>query len=162
MACVNSTGFFNARTFSVTMEAFKAYMTLVNPGREAVVLLDNLGVHGSIQLQLELQRGDNKVHLLFLPPNTTHFMQPNDDLFFRNLRCCINKNLCELKAHHAIVGEDVKETLFRITMTAEDKIAHSGVIEKSWANTGQHPFSPDLIRSNLKKKPPQWFCSRIW
>ncbi len=115
-------------------------------GLDCTLLLDNLAVHhkpGPL-----LAAFDSNVKVQFLPPNTSHFLQPLDDKVF----AIFKQQLATLATNFAdaLAWQGEKSTPLEI-ITAVSSIASKVAFKKqniveSFANCDIWPFSPEKIR----------------
>ena len=110
---------------------------------ECLLFLDNFSPHlsiGSLKLLYE-----HNMHCMFLPPNTTHWIQPLDNKPNACLKNCIKSikrkryncsNLTQSNKYHLLTN---------ISIEAIDKSFKKDVIIKSFTETGVWPFDEDKI-----------------
>jgi len=112
-------------------------------GSECLLFLDNFSPHLSIE-SLKLLYEHN-IHCMFLPPNTTHWIQPLDNNPNACLKNCIKSikrkryncsNLTQSNKYHLLTN---------ISIEAIDKSFKKDVIIKSFTETGVWPFDEDKI-----------------
>jgi len=91
---------------------------------------------------------------MFLPPHTTHLIQPLDDVAFATFkrklanarRQYINSCLVLRELPKGGIQQTITEVVYR-TFTPE-------VIIKSWTNTGLWPFDEEVIRQRVNELEP--------
>jgi len=113
------------------------------PGLDCILFVDNCSVHRSdvitgetIESNLVLRLALRGIWVFFLPPNTTHWLQPLDDLAigtFKNVLNQKNSDLCFSTALHE--NADGKIDLQDVC-EAEVQAFTKPVIRRSWTNTG--------------------------
>ena len=82
----SDTGWINANLF---LEWFKFFIQQIPSARPILLIQDGHTSHTSIEL-IELAR-DNNIHLLCLPPHTTHVLQPLDVGVFKSFKANFSK-----------------------------------------------------------------------
>jgi hypothetical protein len=103
----------------------------------------------------------NNIHVAFFPSNTTHFLQPADNLVFtnfkKNLYSFLQEKLTVTTAKDRIsIGQMLLKVIFNklinnIKVTQEARVAITPpVIVKSFENVGIHPWNADLIVQHAK------------
>lgn len=111
----------------------------------ATLLTDNLRFHKDLEPIVKAK--NNLVHLLLLPPNTSHFLQPLDDLVFAIYKTHLAKLARELL--EALRGTVEKRTpaqiITAVTSAAETIAFKPENIQKSFENCGLWPLNFDLI-----------------
>lgn len=107
------------------------------------ILLDNVSCHYVTLTWMELK--EHGIDCVFLPKNTTHCLQPLDNVYFKEWRSHLSKR-AGLATLLQEPGGDVQvhNSLVTFAQEAEQKIT-AETIKKSFANTGIYPFSPVKI-----------------
>ncbi len=117
------------------------------PGIVATLLVDNLRFHKDLDPIIKAKEAF--VHLLFLPPNTSHFLQPLDDLVFARYKDHLARLARELLL--AIKETDSKRTpaeIITAVTAAAEKIAFTPkAIRESFENCGMWPIDYEKIES---------------
>ncbi|KAJ8930361.1 hypothetical protein NQ314_016839 [Rhamnusium bicolor] len=91
---VSASGWFDANIFTDWLECQMIPRLRKIEGKK-VLLCDNLSSHITVHA-LQLCR-ENEIHLICLPPNSTHLTQPLDVAFFRPLKIAWQKVLSDWK-----------------------------------------------------------------
>ena len=117
------------------------------PGLDAIVYCDNLAVHRQ-PTHLQWAK-DHHVNFNFLPPHTSHFLQPLDDLLFAVYKSQLNLLARRLNSALSMKADDEDE-LSNAMLSAAHHIAISKAfskkrIIKSFDNTGIFPFNKEKI-----------------
>ncbi len=111
----------------------------------ATLFTDNLSFHRDVDPIVTAK--ENLVQLVFLPPNTSHFLQPLDDLVFARYKSHLARLARELLS--AISGEGTKRTAAEIitaVTAAAEKIAFKPeVTQESFKNCGLWPLKFEKI-----------------
>ncbi len=147
--CFSETGYMNEKLWVEILDAFSTIWRQRNPGRNATVLVDNLEIHHSVEPIIKAKK--NGVYLFFLPPNTSHFLQPLDNLVF-----AIYKTQLAILANQllAIVNKDHKlsplEIITAVTRKAEAYAFAPEKIKASFANCHIWPLDCDAILEAAK------------
>jgi len=83
----SETGFVDGPLFKTMIEKVQELWKLRNPGLDLYLLGDNCRIH--LQLKLMLDMFFKGIHSIFIPPNTTHFLQPLDQDPFGALKSLV-------------------------------------------------------------------------
>lgn len=128
------------------MIALSSIWDAVYGGLQAILFLDNLGVHRSPSAATHARRFG--IEMEFLPPNTSHFMQPLDSAVFATFKTNLALYAHELNTALAMTGEtlpDAKTSIItRVMFQAEEIALSRDVIVKSFAKT-IFPWDPNAI-----------------
>lgn len=118
-------------------------------GLKCNLLLDNLAVHRNVGVMLRC--ATRNVVTWFMPPHTSHFLQPLDNLPFAMLKRKIRsasqgdgdwRHLC-----------NVKSSTFNVVATAADALKEVFTVETirhAFKSTGIWPFSPAVVARNAE------------
>jgi len=147
----SSSGFVNGGIWDLMLSEFAQIWFNLEPGLKAILLTDNLRFHQDV-VPIEKARKLG-VELFFLPPNTSHFTQPLDDLVFAVLRSQLES--FAIKLSNAYSKATIKATsheiitaavvLARVPAFAKDRIV------KSFARTCIWPFDAEgLLEAAIK------------
>lgn len=145
-----SSGCVDGNAWKNIAASFIEHTRLHHSGREFMLLLDNLAAH--LELTAVSALLNNNVRCLYLPKNTSHFTQPNDDKIFGNLRRLINRKINRIGMAknwfaQATWCEIVLDAYAEARLTAFSET----VIRASYRDTGQYPWNPELIRRRAKE-----------
>ena len=148
------TGYVDEATFRKIVEDFRGVWARRYPGLHCLLLGDNLGVHNGIDVVRESRK--EGVHLTFFPPNTTHWLQPLDNLFFAALKKAMASEKERLQSLASWTDEEsLPFSYMDFIQRSMRKACTPSVIKRSFSCTGIFPWSPDLIfslcASNHKK-----------
>lgn len=109
-----------------------------------LLVLDNHGSHISVEAT-EFCRS-NSIHVVSLPPHTSHRLQPPDLTFFSSLKDKLYR-LCDSQmnksGHEKITEYDLAELLAK----AYDKVATMDKAKSGFASAGIFPLDPDKFTS---------------
>lgn len=125
------------------------------PGLHLTLLADNLAVHRDVKVLAALLKA--RINVFFLPPNTSHFLQPLDDLVFAIYKSQLVQLARELS--EALIRNDIKwnaaQVLTAVTIQAEQKALQPDKIVASFANVHLLPFDAEKImemaRNNISE-----------
>ena len=112
-----------------------------HPGLHCVIYMDNCSPHRSdrsstLESDFILKLHKRGVHCFFLPPNTTAWLQPLDDVAFGNLKLLIGRSHAD-RCFEAAVTEDADGRLdLQDAVDAESRAFSKQTILKSWIHTG--------------------------
>jgi len=104
--------------------------------------MDNLRAHHTVDILAWGVR--NRVHLFFLPPHTTHFLNPLDQEFFtvlkKKLQSFFDTNIFKISASR----QPIANLLLRAAITATQHIS-ADTVRRSFETAGICPFNKTLI-----------------
>ncbi len=111
----------------------------------ATLLVDNLRFHKDLDPILKAK--EDFVYLLFLPPNTSHFLQPLDDLVFARYKAHLARLARELLLALKTTGikRTPAEIITAVTAAAEKIAFDPQVIRDSFKNCGLWPMDYEMI-----------------
>lgn len=144
-------GYINSKVWANAMALFEDHWTSRNPGRECVLLFDQLGVHAQLDtVGKALEKG---IYHYFLPKNTSHFTQPLDDTPFATFKTALAR-IHSADVHAAVLhGEERGRRLVAASYQAESEAFTPDNIRHAFDEVGLYPFNPDKImeraRANL-------------
>lgn len=125
------------------------------PGLACVVLCDNLEVHKCEEVVKVCH--NSLVQLYYLPPNTTHFLQPLDDVLFAVYKDQLSLLADKIKENLGPTRHASLDILSAIHPYAVAKAFTKERIVESFKNTGIFPFNEqrirDLARQNIGLDP---------
>lgn len=102
-------------------------------GIDITILADNLGIHHDADVaQIALRDG---IRLVFLPPNTSHFTQPLDQVIFAIFKTILDKSAQDIAQESNITGE---------------KMTSSEIMSMATALAAAAAFKEDAIREAFK------------
>lgn len=144
-------GYINSILWDAAMALFEDHWTTRNPGRNCLLLCDQLGAHAR---PLTVARALNKgVHHFFLPSNTSHFTQPLDDCPFASFKTALARiHSADVQAAE-LRGESRGSRLVSCSYQAENEAFTVANNKNAFEKVGLWPFDPDKImqraRANL-------------
>lgn len=121
--------------------------------------MDNHGSHASVEGQFSCQQ--QNVHIVFLPPHSSHMLQPLDLSYFGPLkeRC---KNILN-SLHELSDALPVKKHRFLEAFDKAREAVSPTIIQAGWKAAGLHPFNPNKglyssqmrdLRSKCRQQSP--------
>jgi len=120
------------------------------PGVILTLLTDNLATHRDMEVVEEMWK--NLIHMFYLPPNTSHFLQPLDDLPFAIYKTELRNLADKLIRSFASLGKSKVDSVFLATLVSgeAEKIAFApDKVRAGFKNTGVWPWNPELILNNV-------------
>jgi DDE superfamily endonuclease len=144
----SDTGFVNGEIWRSIMESFVAAARLQYPeGLQLHLLLDNLGAHHDMKSLLHA--ANNNVNVIFFPRNTTHKLQPLDDVAFAGCKLAAVAIRSALNTAFSLCFPNAKASRYSFNLQATYQSLHHhlspAAIRASFRNTGLLPFRPELI-----------------
>lgn len=124
----------------------------------ALLLVDNHSTRRNEELLKELE--EQKIDVVFLPPNTSHISQPLDVLVFGGM-----KNLLARRIQRRILPEDplpvARAVLIESAIESVESVATRSTIRKAFELTGISPLNKDILLQNpLVGEPPESLARR--
>jgi hypothetical protein len=116
--------------------------TATQPGRYRLLLLDGHSSH--IDIEFLWQCHQNKIHLLFLPPHSTHLLQPLDLSVFSATKTRYRNQIREL-ASLDDAAPIKKERFITYYHAAREEGFSERVIRAGWRAAGLVPYSPEKV-----------------
>jgi hypothetical protein len=117
-----------------------------------LIIMDNLAAHISYEAVKIAE--ENNVHLLTLPPYSTHLLQPLDVCLFKRFKSCLREQLpAELmkygvrklnNAQFLSLVQNIWPTVFTISN-----------IKKSFEAIGLFPLNPSVVYDRIRKRKSQ-------
>ena len=155
MFAFTETGFVNQSLFKVIMHDIQKRIATRLGDVETLFLLDNCAIHKDIDLILSL--ADKRLFLNFLPPNTTHFLQPLDAYFFGRFKAQVYGEIEEIQTADMILGGKINPCTTDVAQSAMKKISTANIIQASFKTTGIFPFSKEIILKNMQNTKMNYF-----
>ena len=141
-------GYLNKELFSDMIDVFSRHWNNLSNGSTAFLLCDQLRAHMALDT---MTRGlENNVHLCFLPANTSHFLQPLDDLPFATFKKLFSGKVDDIDSS-PVKGEKKRQAVRNAMFEAVEGSMTNEVIKMSFSNTGIYPFKPCDILDNMRK-----------
>lgn len=149
--CFTETGYLNGALFAKIMDLFGDLWRTLYEGINCLLIGDNLEIHRQDGvIKTAKQKG---VHMFFLPPNTTHFLQPLDDLVFavykNQLRDFAGKLNRALSSSTSKLSREASSIVSIAANFAEESAFQPSVVRKSWEHT-LLPFDSQKIIENAR------------
>ena len=92
----------------------------------------------------------NDCFLLFLPPNTSHFTQPLDNILFAGLKQKITRlssDSFDSSLFWSNRHQELQEVVLEATLEAVPQIFTASHIKDAWKNVGNSPFNQDHLQN---------------
>lgn len=124
-----------------------------NHQRPQLLIMDGHGSHDNVEFQWLCKQ--NNIQLLFLPPHSSHVLQPLDLGCFSPLKAAYRKGISELASLDD--AAPIKKQRFLTTYkAARDQALSSRIIRSGWKATGIYPFNPSKgLESSQIQQPRQ-------
>lgn len=142
--CFTKKGYVVKDVFNDIMKKFVEIWTSENAGMHCYVFGDQLEAHKDFETVKMCY--EKNVFMWSLPANTSHFLQPLDNLCFAVLKSKFKSKLYELNLRHYLTNSNIRQELFAAMYEAEEESMIPSVIKSSFKNTGIYPFDPEKIR----------------
>jgi hypothetical protein len=158
----NETGYMNNALWEACVKKFTERWNQQNPGLHCALFADRLGSHMQPEVVLWCEKCG--VHLILLPPHTSHFLQALDNLPFatvKSILMCLRNviafgpDLQMLSRHNPLLARAYE---------VEKEAFTKQIISGGWQNVGLYPFNIDLLRERMlanvgKQSPPALLAS---
>ena len=149
----STSGLLNSSLWDISIQYFiKIIREISNfPQKEIVLLTDNLGIHCQpSSVANALKKG---CYQIYFPPNSSHFIQPLDNLLFANLKQSVY-HLCGLCHSQSMfwtgVAPSAQELVVDAVMECLPSVFSVRNILKSWENVGVSPLDEIKLRRHMK------------
>eukprot|EP00170_Pyropia_yezoensis_P002425 contig_10182_g2429 len=113
------TGFLDGDTFAQVVDLVATEWAVRNPSTSLLLFGDRLGAH--MRPDTVEKAVDRQVYLFFLPPNTSHFLQPLDASPFATFHNLVRRSDEQLVMDGKLVNIDTCDALLASAFTAERK-----------------------------------------
>lgn len=110
-----------------------------------LLLLDNHGSHVDLDFQIECKL--HKIELLYLPPHTSHILQPLDLASFGSIKGSYRRQIAQLSSIDDAAPVK-KERFIRCYKEARDQGLSPLIIKAGWRASGLVPFNPLKVLSS--------------
>lgn len=140
------TGYVDNDCFELIASDFRETWALHYPGLHALVLGDNLGVHVGNCANVVREGLAKGFHHCFLPPGTTQWSQPLDNLLFARVKTEIRLSVSRTKSLSAF--SDSGTLPFSIVEFVYSKLQNiftPALVKASFEVCGVYPFSYDVV-----------------
>jgi hypothetical protein len=130
-------------SFGLIMDRFIEEWRAQNPGLHAWIFGDQFSPHLNLFTMRKML--ENNLHMWFFPANTSHFLQPLDDVPFARIKGVVKKESDFLPAGASIANRDVTPEFHEVLHHAITRGLRSKEILAGFRNTGVWPFRTDVI-----------------
>jgi 4-hydroxybenzoate polyprenyltransferase len=148
-------GFINGPGWFDCLKKLRKVIKPFSNSSPVVIICDNASPHKDISA-IEWMMKKN-MHLVYLPPNTTHLLQPLDQQAFANWK----RQLLALTRSQSSVllsqSANLTDVLMQVAPEAERRAFTPKVLKASWNQTGLYPFDSAKVLSRVKQaiSPPK-------
>ncbi len=143
------TGYSNKELHESIMECFCNEWLKISKSRYCYVFGDQLGAHKSETVTEKCLKSN--VLTCLLPANTSHFLQPLDDVIFARFKQVINLEFQTYQLSQKTTSEDIKRIMHKAAYHAKTLAFTVRVIKRAFSNTGMFPWKPELILEKAKQ-----------
>ena len=147
MKIYSESGMINNDIWLKIWQRFLDHISAVTPGKKYFCFMDNLPQHRQLEC---IEEGLKvKVEIIFLPKNTTHFIQPLDQFIFGTMKKEMNK-----ETSSKMVWSDITSLNHIIRDSVPGCIAKaftSDKIKASFMVCGIYPFNENKIRERYNE-----------
>jgi len=140
---VSRTSFLTKDLFKSMMNDFEKEWTNANPGKHCIIFLDNCSIHrsneirpGDLDKNLVLNLAKKGIWLYFLPPNTTSWLQPLDDVAFGKFKVVLGRAHADICFRFALHYNRDASLNLQDAVNAETEAFTKAAVRRSWINTG--------------------------
>ncbi len=144
--CFTESGYLQSDIWSKVLAKFSSIWQQRHGDLVSTLLLDNLAIHRTFEPLLDAL--SKSVRVQFLPPNTSHFLQPLDDKVFAIYKSVLAQLAQRLAAALRSNGEKAtaREIITAASSFAVAAAFKPSVIVESFANCHLWPFDADKIQ----------------
>ena len=148
--CATESDYTNKCLNSRILQKFVEPRVERSPGLHCYVFSDQLPSHFDIAtIQTAHQQG---VLLWSFPSNTSHFLQPLDDICFACFKSVCYTKTAQLKFSCCVHHQKLYQSnILDIVQQADQEVFSGKVAKRSFANTGVFPFDPSKMRRNVRE-----------
>ncbi len=127
------------------IQHFEKHTRQKTVGSKRLLVLDNHGSHTTPQFRTFCK--DNSIILLWMPPHSSHMLQPMDVGCFGPLKTAFSKQNQDLVRSHVfhITKEDFIATFHRAFLASFTQAN----VQAGFRGSGLHPFDPEAVLSHL-------------
>jgi len=136
-------GYLNAEAFQ---KLFKAFVTLwrnVEGNGPCLLICDNLASHRRLDIAEYVVQHDMEV--LYLPPNTSHFLQPLDNLVFAAFKNALSRRYHSEITRLQILQKSDNLLLHKLVLDVFMEAVTTTVVRISFKETGIYPFRKEYV-----------------
>jgi hypothetical protein len=142
---VTTSGYTNTPLNKQIIEKFVEIWNLHHPGLHCYVFSDQLASHFNMEIVKSALL--KNVFLWMLPRNTSHFLQPLDDVCFARFKQVIHKRLRQVEFRGLLSHVDYTDEFYHVLYEIEQSVLTPRVIQRSFINCGLFPFSSERMIS---------------
>jgi len=143
----SDTSYVDGKLFEEILNDFAAEWERRHPGLYCMVIGDNLSVHEDIKLRgIMLGRG---LHMVFLPPNTTHWSQPLDTILFGLLKTVARALVASRSFDNMLSAVKTYYCLVEVALRSIKEAFTPSAIRRAFREAGLYPFNADKILSRI-------------
>ena len=124
----------------------QVYLANCGPARPQLLVLDSPHSHEVLDM-LEIAQ-EQEIHVLVLPPHTTHALQPLDKVVFKPFKTAYKRACTEFLASHPTSTIN-KGTWPRLLKQTWDSTMKESLIMKAFEATGIHPVNRSRIPDSV-------------
>jgi len=141
------TSYVNSDLFERILNDFAKEWEARYPGLHCLVIGDNLSVHEDIDMRNKmLGRG---LHMLFLPPNTTHWSQPLDIILFGLLKKAARTLVTNRNYINRLSSTKTTYSLVEVALRAIQSAFTQKAIRKAFRESGVWPVDANKILAHV-------------
>lgn len=142
----NDSGYSDAEVWEAVLEFFfKMTAGQRSENLDIELMLDNHASHRTAKACALCLK--HNCHVIFLPANCTHFLQPLDDIVFTRYKQELLNRAASTQRFQTIHFKTMAETLMAVSASAVEVAFRKDLIIASWRNTGLWPFDNKLINT---------------
>ena len=133
--------------FELFGEIMQHHMRLRAAEYPVVLLGDNLRQHRTLPALEKCMEWS--IHLQMLPPNSSHYLQPLDNIPFAIFKRSLEKSVNGLSSSHLLLSTRSPTSPTTACISSAFMTAFTPAhIMKAWENVGLWPFAPDIIKKH--------------
>lgn len=131
------------------IQHFEKHTRQKTVGSKRLLVLDNHGSHTTPQFRTFCE--DNSIVLLWMPPHSSHMLQPMDVGCFGPLKTAFSKQNQDLIKNHVfhVTKEDFIATFHQAFLASFTQAN----VQAGFRGSGLHPFDPEAVLSHLDPVP---------
>src|SRR3989338_2122426 len=139
----SQSGYINAEIWGALIDKFCEIFNNSYPGMNALLFSDQMSSH--LEQVVVADALSRNVHMWSLVANTSHWLQPLDDLPFANFKLRLTAEHSKAVFHSAIQGGSLADLLIPAAYEAESEAFTPAVITRAFENCGLFPFNETKI-----------------
>ena len=139
----SQSGYINAEIWGALIDKFCEIFNNSYPGMNALLFSDQMSSH--LEPVVVADALSRNVHMWSLVANTSHWLQPLDDLPFANFKLRLTAEHSKAVFHSAIQGGSLADLLIPAAYEAESEAFTPAVITRAFENCGLFPFNETKI-----------------